>query len=841
MGRPFNLRCALAGPARARRKYFASVFLAATLLYPCALVALCLGAGLLVERASGGLLAAGLLLPVGAAALIAVSQLSTLAYPLATATPYLILAVALAGFAVAGRRLRAAAVSLRARPWLPVVSVLAFLLALAPVLAGGRTSFSSYMALADSAVHMAGADYLLRHGQHFAHLDLHNSYGQFINDYYNSSYPSGADTSFAAGATLLGLPLIWAFQPFNAVMLALTVGPALLIARRLGLTGIWGALAALAATVPALVYAYELLGSVKEITALPLILATGALAIAHRDWLQASARRVLPLALLIGAGLSTLGIAFGVWALPAALVIAAVLVEGAGLPGSGRRRSQARLLAAGAGIVVLAALSTWLRLKSSVAVAQGIAATSNPGNLHRPLRASQSLGIWLNGSYKLEPHGLARGLTGTLIVLALGAAVLGVWQLLRTRAFALGAWISLMLLAWVAVTLTAGTWAGAKALMLSSPLVVLLAWGGVATLRSLPARAVRLLLAPALALVLLGGVLASDAMQYHASNLAPTARYEELASLDARFAGQGPTLFTDFDEYSLYELRDLDVGGPDFAYPPSALARLAGGYGRPVRLERASPAALASYPLIVTRRDPLAARPPAAYRLVWQGSYYQVWRRSRDTAPALRHLSLTGPPARQCKLIGALAMAPQRAQPPGASPRLLAAPRAAVVQVDMAGSRHPRDWGHQRGALVMNHPGTLSASLRVPSAGHWLLWLRGQLMPDVRLRLDGARVATVGGQLSGNSLVLNTVPPFAVQLSAGTHRLTLTRGGLTLGPGDGGAAVIGQILLSPAAAPATQRSVPAADWRALCGRRYSWVELISARRGGGRSLSVAGG
>ena len=84
-------------------------------------------------------------------------------------------------------------------------------------------------------------------------------------------------------------------------------------------------------------------------------------------------------------------------------------------------------------------------------------------------------------------------------------------------------------------------------------------------------------------------MLVSDASQYHVSNLAPTARYEELARLNSRFAGQGPTLFTDFDEYSLYVLRDLDVGGPDFVYPPPAAAAAAGGHGRPVRLDRLAP------------------------------------------------------------------------------------------------------------------------------------------------------------------------------------------------------------------------------------------------------------
>src|ERR1035441_9480846 len=251
----------------------ALMFIATALLYPCALAALCLGTGLLVDRCSRPGLAAPLLLPVGAAGLIAVSQLSTYAYPLAPATPYLVLAVALAGFSprpapaafwpggAGAARLLA---SMRRRAWLPAASLLAYLIALAPVLAAGRTTFSSFMVLSDSAVHLIGADFLIRHGQHYAHLDLRNSYGQFINDYYNTSYPSGSDTLFGGSAMLLRLPLIWAFQPFNAFMLATAVGPAWMLARRMRLEGAWAALAALTAVLPAVVYAYELFGSVAR-------------------------------------------------------------------------------------------------------------------------------------------------------------------------------------------------------------------------------------------------------------------------------------------------------------------------------------------------------------------------------------------------------------------------------------------------------------------------------------------------------------------------------------------------------------------------------------------------
>ena len=169
--------------------------------------------------------------------------------------------------------------------------MLAYALALAPVLLAGRVSMSSFMTLSDSAVHLIGADFLIRHGQHYAHLDLRNSYGQFINDYYNTSYPSGADTLFGGSAFLLGLSLMWAFQPFNAFMLAHRRRPRVAAGAAHGPARARGRRSRRSrAVVPALVYAYELFGSVKEMTALPMILTLGALVVAHRGWLRAGAR-----------------------------------------------------------------------------------------------------------------------------------------------------------------------------------------------------------------------------------------------------------------------------------------------------------------------------------------------------------------------------------------------------------------------------------------------------------------------------------------------------------------------------------------------------------------------
>jgi hypothetical protein len=796
------------------------MFLATALVYPCVLAVLCAGAGLVVDRVSGGFLPVALLLPVGAAALIAVSQLTTYVSPAAPATPYALVAAAAAGWWLGWGRVRGLAGARRAYWWLLAVPVLAYLLALAPVLLAGRPTFSSFMALADSAVHMTGADYLMHHGQSYAHLDLRNSYGQFINDYYNNSYPSGADTLFGGSAFMLGLRLIWAFQPFNAFMLAIAVGPGWLLARRIGLGRALAALAALSVTLPALVYGYELVGSIKELTAVPMILTLGSLVALHRSWLQNGARRAIPFALVAAAGISALGVGFGPWVLAAVLVVLAVAVGGV-RSGRADRRRLLTLGFAGVGTGLLAALPTWVNVAGSLRVASAIASTSNAGNLHSPLRTIQVFGVWLRGSYKLAPVGASLTATHVLVVLALLAAVLGAVHIIRAREYALAGWLALMLLTWLLVDEFVTTWAGAKTLMLTSPVVVLLSWAGVAALATRQRQSTRLA-AALLALALLGGVIASDAMQYHGSNLAPTARYEEMASLNSRFAGRGPTVFTDFDEYALYELRDLDVGGPDFAYPPPTLAGAAGSYGAPVDLNRVPPAALLGYPLILTRRDPMLSRPPSAYSLLSQGAYYQLWGRRPSAPPAVAHVVPRGTPAAQCARIQRLARAagPQSAQ-------LIAAEAPQLVAIPLLRSAHPAGWGRQRQGLVMTRPGRLAATFELPAAGRWNLWVQGQIMPAVELRLDGRRLASIGGQLSGNSLVPDTVPPLAVALSAGRHRLSVTRGPSTLEPGDGGSAVLAAIFLTPAAYdPGALRAARASDWHALCGHTYDWIELV---------------
>ena len=798
------------------------------LVYPLALALLCLGAGLLIDRCSGRFLPAALLPTVGAAALIALSQLSTYFSSIAPATPYLLAAFALAGLLLARARLRALAARALGEWRALAIAPLAYLLAIAPVLLAGRASFSSFMALSDSAVHMIGADFLIHHGQDYSHLDLRNSYGQFIHDYYGTSYPSGADTLLGGSAPLLGLPLIWAFQPFTAFMLALATGPAWLLARRLGLRRGAAAVAALLATLAALVYGYELVGSVKEIVSISMILALGALVLEHRSWLARAPLRALPFALVLAAGVSALGAGFGAWGLASAAVLLVVLAAGL-RAGRLEPRPALATVALGALVLLVAAWPTWRHLGASLQVAQNIAATGNAGNLQAPLKWTQAFGVWLRGSYKQAPVGAALVVTDALVALGFVACLVGALSLLRARALALLGWIAATLIVWLVLDHVATTWVEAKALVLSSPVVVLLACGGLGAMLAAARPPLLRALPVVLAFALLGGVLASDAAQYHASNLAPTARYEELASIDKRFAGRGPTLFTDFDEYSMYVLRDLDVGGPDFVYPPPAAASLVVGaskYGHRVRLALATSSELRSYPLIVTRRDPSAMPPPAAYALAWQGRYYDVWSRRPNAAlenATLGDVSFTARPL-PCSSVERVAQLAARQHAVA-----LATLQPAIVDVPLRRAAHPRGWGRAKAGWAMQHPGTLSARFELPHGGDWQLWLQGQFMPSIAIAVDGRRLTRVEGQLSGNSLVPDTLAPLRLQLGRGAHRLTVARNGFSLAPGNGGSAVLDAAFLTPASTPArVLQALPAgASRRVLCRRRYRRIELVS--------------
>jgi len=276
----------------------------------------------------------------------------------------------------------------------------------------------------------------------------------------------------------------------------------------------------------------------------------------------------------------------------------------------------------------------------------------------------------------------------------------------------------------------------------------------------------------------------------------------------------------------MYELRDLDLGGVDFIYRPVALAGVRTGHGTAVSLDLLAPSDLRGYPLIVTRRDPIASRPPSAYSLIWQGAYYQVWRRGSDAPAALVHAAMSGTAPDRCPVVRRLASV---GAPAGAT--LVAAHPPALVRISVTRAHHPSAWSNARLGLAMKGAGRLWSVFAVPHAGAWEVWLQGEIMRPVRVSVDRRYLGSIGGQLGGNSVNPDAIGPLTVRLSRGRHVLSITRSGASLAAGDGGWAYLDRVYLAPAGAAGlgVLRRVPAASWRSLCGHEFDWIEVVPPR------------
>jgi hypothetical protein len=797
-------------------------FLVAVLAYPALLGVLALGAGLLAGRLAGWTLGGALLVPLGLATLIVVAQLTTLEPAIAPLTPAALVVCAAAGYLVAGpRRLLALARALRADPWPALAGVAVYTLVCAPILLAGRATQAAYLLDTTAGIQMLGADFLISHGLDFGSL-ASSSYKLHLQSYFGASYPSGAHTLLGASGRLAGTELVWLYGPFLATMLAFSVPSLHVLARRAGMSRALAAVAAAIAATPALVYAYAQMGAIKEITLLALLPCLLALLAEHRAWLARSARAYLPVVLVGGAGLATIGLAFAPWLLLAGaigLAIASVAVR--------ERRLAPRTLAIqAAAIVAIAALPTILDLGASAAIAKSLSqgnalAVADPGNLLQPLHVLQSLGVWLHGDHRLDPPTLANE-TYALIGISLAAIVLGIMSLVRGRR-----WMLLVLLAgtaliWWRLTLRGTIWTDAKLLVIVSPLIVLLAFAGAGALLSMRRRVEGVLLAAALCT----GVLWSAALIYHDTNLAPTDRFAELSKIDARFAGQGPALLPDFDEYALYLGRRLDVSEPGLAYKPAGLSRqvdrVPTGYGQSYDLDALPLRSVRGYRLLVVRRSPEQSRPPSGYRRVLAGRFYEVWRREPAIATVLAHVGGGSPPSAtgspRCSLVRRAA-----ALATSAGGVLRYVRRAPDTVVDPRKGKVSPNFSISAEGVGMRSIGEINVRTRVPRGGRYTAWLRGDFSRATQLAVDGRRIGEVAYESGGNGNYATSLP---VTLAAGTHRFTVSRGGGTWHPGDNAPSRLVRIVLEPQGEARTVDAAPA-EWRSICARDdVDWVEAI---------------
>ncbi len=398
------------------------------------------------------------------------------------------------------------------------------------------------------------------------------------------------------------------------------------LARRAGLRPLAAGVTATVASVPALLYAYALMGSIKELTALPELMLMGALAVGARDLRERLGLRALdPFAIAAAAALDAIGIAatpwVGLFAL-AALIAAVPIVTRRDLASVPPRRGRPARRDRPARPANDRAAGKALQLAEGVS-SSNATAVSDPGNLLRPLKFIQAFGVWLGETHRStrapEPDLPAdrhhRGLHRPRPRLSAAPPRVGGARLRRLLADRLG------LPASPRDDMDGREAAGDP---LARRWCSSLSWGrsGLCGGRRLEG----VLLVGAVTV----GVLASDAFLYHATNLAPTARYSELA-LDRRPATPArarPSRRTSRNT-TVYLLRDMEVDLPGAAYagqfsfvPGSAQLAL-----RPQLRPRLDRAVQASS---VSRRSSIAGRrvEQSALELraqIGSGAYYSVW------------------------------------------------------------------------------------------------------------------------------------------------------------------------------------------------------------------------
>jgi hypothetical protein len=778
--------------------------------FPLLLLALCVGCGLLVERLARIELPGALVPLVGLATIIVVAQFLTVLDATAEfATPVVAILAGL-GFLVNLPRGRAIAW------WAVGTAVAVFALHAAPIVLSGQATFAGYIELDDTATWMAFTDQVMSHGRDLSGL-APSTYEATLSVNIGQGYPVGALLPLGVGRALVWTDVAWLIQPYMAVLAALGSLALWELAGAVIRVAWVRAVAAFLAAQSALLVGYYLWGGIKEVAGAALVATVACLAgAAIRDRLDP--RTLVPLAIVCAALIGVLSGGGAIWLAP---ILAAVLVAGAWSLGAVPALARAAAFVGGTAILCLPVLVSGGLLPPT---SSPLTSETASGNLLGSLDPLQVFGVWASGDFRLQPHDAVA--TYVLIGVVAAAALAGIYAAWRARGWPLLLYLGGVLIGGGVIYLVGSPWIEGKALAMASPAFVLLAGVGAGALF-----ASRPWIVGAIAFAAISvGVLWSNALAYHDVNLAPRDQLAELEAIGHRIAGQGPTLMTEYQPYGVrHFLRDADPEGAS-ELRRRTVPLLNGNSvpkGETADTDRFELGGLMVYRTLVLRRSPSQSRPPAPYRLIWRGTYYEVWQRPPDSqGTVLAHLGLgtvTDPAG-----VPTCAAVRRLARQAGRGGTLGAVRRDPVEVIPVSRTEHPAAWTMGPGGSTLSPvtPGDLNATVDVPRAGDYDVWLRGSVRPQVDLLVDGDPAGEVRDQLnnSGEYVELGTA-----HLEAGRHEITVRFHGSDLHPGSAGpAAAIGPLVLSDQTSADTHVSfVPASQADRLCGRRWDWIEVLT--------------
>jgi hypothetical protein len=777
-------------------------------LLPVVLLALSWGCGRLVATLAGLELEPSLLLPTGFALVMAAGLFPPILSGLAPLATPLVVGLAITGFAV-GRPIKP-----RLDRWAAAAGSGVFLVFGAPVLMSGRATFAGYVKLDDTATYLAMLDRFMGHGYNTAGLPP-STYMETLTTSLAFGYPMGSLVPLGIGHEIVRTDSAWLWQPyltFLAAMLALALyGLVAPIVR----SRAWRAAAAFVAAQAALLYGYVLWGGIKEVAA-ALLLALGC-ALIPAVLEARRARETLPLAVVGAAFVGALSAGGALWIVPGGIVaVVWAMVRG------GRRLGV--LAPALLGTTVVLAIPTLVAAKHWLKHASGFEKGSELANLLHPLDVLQVAGIWPTGDFRTGPTHVY--VTHILIVFATLATLAGIAVAVRARAFGVLMYLLSALAGAYLFDLLGSPWIAGKGLATASPAMLVVGLGAAGAAASTRRRPALLAL---VAVPIAAGVLWSNMLAYHDVWLAPNARLSELETIGKHFAGDGPTLMTEYDSYGArHFLRAMDPEGASELRlredPLRSGALLVTGDSADV--DEFSLSTLLPYRALVLRRSPVESRPPSAYRLVWQGSYYEVWEQVPNRmAGIVEHIQLGNrfhaAAVPSCSEVLSVARAA------GSGGKVVTVERPTNAALSLTGNARFQigPYGERSDTIYLDGRKTITKRFDVSGGGRVEIGLDGSVQGTLSASVDGRKAGAVRSELNWPNEFQRIG---SITLAPGRHTIVLSYSGSSWLPGTEGVPAFGAgpLIVGSGAPIPPLRTVPAADAQSLCGKSLDWLEAV---------------
>jgi hypothetical protein len=443
------------------------------------------------------------------------------------------------------------------------------------------------------------------------------------------SYPLGPHAVVAALSAGLGIRSDLAFVGFTFALPVLTAWTALHVLRRPSWLG--QLLVATVAGMPYLVAAYYGQGAFKEVLQAQLVLAV-ALWLEHP--VPAAGRwRWAPLALLVAGTVSVYSAAglawpvafFGLWL----VVRVAVRVFHAGIRvAASEFRSQLVGMAIAIGVLLVVLEPELERVKAFIGGFR--VAKSSLGNIAGPLSTWEAFGVWDNPDFRFGPKSAFSCGMWTAFVLAL--VIFGAVWSLRQKRWMLPVAVGVSSLIWFFSTHTQSPYVAAKALVILSPLLLVLAALPLAErTQGMPIE--WRLIAPILALVLWVNVSIASADALGISSVGPTNHLVQLRALRGEVHGE-PTLFLGNDDFIAWELAGVPLSAPVIGFQTMPIRpEKAWVYYMSLDIDSVETAAINGVDWVITTRDAAQSELPPQLHLVRTTPDYQLWHRTGLVAP----------------------------------------------------------------------------------------------------------------------------------------------------------------------------------------------------------------